>query len=416
MRTPQFGQPADPNQNREHAVEYSAAHRPDRRLEPDGVFREQLRAFLLVQHPGRPPRDKTERLVWHKEWLAALFDAGWAGPSWPRAHGGLELNFGKQVIWHEEYARANLPGALGSGLHIAAPTIIKYATLDQQRRWLGPMLRGDAVWAQGYSEPDAGSDLPSLRTSARREGDVYVVNGQKVWNSSADIADIIFALVRTGSQASRHKGISYLIIDARAPGITVRPLRDLTGQAHFAEIFFDDVRVPISDRIGDENDGWKLARTSLGHERAAGAMNQAAMYRRVLSELIEMAEQRGLASDPLVRDSLADLEIRLRIMRLTGMRTISDILARGEPGPASSTARLFIVQFEQDLHEVAVNLLGEYGALGKQDPHAVERGRWVWGFLRTRASTIGAGTAEIQRNTIAEQVLKLPHDPAMPRV
>jgi alkylation response protein AidB-like acyl-CoA dehydrogenase len=318
------------------------------------------------------------------------------------------------VIWQEEYARARVPGPLGTGLGIAAPTIITYGTPEQKERWLGPMLRGDVVWAQAYSEPGAGSDLPSLRTTARREGDEYVVTGQKVWNTSADIADVLFTLVRTGTPESRQKGISYLIVDAHAPGVTIRPLRDLTGGTHFTEIFFEDVRVPVADRVGEEDDGWKLVRTSLGHERAAGAMNQAALYRRVLTELVDLARELGRTSDPLVRDTLADLEIRLRIMRLTGMRTISDILAKGEPGPASSTSRLFIVQFEQDIHEVAVDLLGEYGALGRDDPHAVQRGRWVWGFLRTRASTIGAGTAEIQRNTIAEQVLGLPYDPGMP--
>ena len=276
------------------------------------------------------------------------------------------------------------------------------------------MLRGDTVWAQGYSEPEAGSDLPALRTKARREGEEYVVNGQKVWNSSADIADILFTLVRTGPPDSRQDGITYLLIDAHAPGVTVLPLRDLTGDAHFCEIFFDDVRVPVASRIGPENGGWPLVRTSLGHERAAGAMNQAARYRRVLDELIELAHERGATADPLVRDRLADFEIRVTIMRLTGMRTIADIMAKGEPGPASSTARLFIVTFEQELHEFALELLGPYGILGRRDSHAVQRGRWVWGFLRTRASTIGAGTAEIQRNTIAEQVLGLPRDPAMP--
>jgi len=389
------------------------ADRPDLRELPDEEFRDRFRAFLAEHHPGRPPKG-SGRLPWQKAWLATLYDAGWAGPSWPREHGGMDLPFGKQVIWQEEYARARVPGPLGTGLGIAAPTIITYGTPEQKERWLGPMLRGDVVWAQAYSEPGAGSDLPSLRTTARREDDEYVVTGQKVWNTSADIADVLFTLVRTGTPESRQKGISYLIVDAHAPGVTIRPLRDLTGGTHFTEIFFEDVRVPVADRVGEEDDGWKLVRTSLGHERAAGAMNQAALYRRVLTELVDLARELGRTSDPLVRDALADLEIRLRIMRLTGMRTISDILAKGEPGPASSTSRLFIVQFEQDIHEVAVDLLGEYGALGKDDPHAVQRGRWVWGFLRTRASTIGAGTAEIQRNTIAEQVLGLPYDPGMP--
>jgi alkylation response protein AidB-like acyl-CoA dehydrogenase len=382
----------------------------------DDEFRLRLRGFLAEHHPGRRPKHPAERLDWQKAWLAAVFDAGYAGPSWPREYGGMDLNFSRQVIYQEEYAKARVPGALGTGLGIAAPTIITYGTPEQKERFLRPMLRGDEVWAQGYSEPEAGSDLPALRTTARREGEEYIVNGQKVWNSSADIADIIFTLVRTGTRESRQEGISYLLIDAGSPGVSVRPLRDLTGDAHFCEIFFQDVRVPLAHRIGPENGGWPLVRTSLGHERAAGAMNQAALYRRVLDELIELLAERGVTADPLVRDRLADFEMRVRIMRLTGMRTIAEIMARGEPGPASSTSRLFIVTFEQDLHEFAVDTLGAYGVLGRRDPHAVQRGRWVWGFLRTRASSIGAGTAEIQRNTIAEQVLGLPRDPAMPSV
>lgn len=399
----------------------NAADRREPALDGDDEFRERLRAFLADHHPGRRPKDPAERLAWHKAWLATLFDAGYAGPSWPREYGGMDLSFARQVIYQEEYARARVPGPLGTGVGIAAPTLITYATPEQKERFLRPMLRGDAIWAQGYSEPGAGSDLQALRTTARREGGgpddldaVYVVNGQKGWNSSAEIADVIFTLVRTGPPESRHNGVSYLVVDAHAPGVTVRPLRDLTGDAHFCEIFFDDVRVPVANRIGVENGGWPLVRTSLGHERAAGAMKQAAMYRRVLDELIELAHERGTTQDPLVRDRLADLEMRVRIMRYTGMRTIADILAMGEPGPASSTSRLFIAAVEQDLHEFAVEMLGSYGVLGRRDPHAVQRGRWVWGFLRTRASTIGAGTAEIQRNTIAEQVLGLPRDPAMP--
>lgn len=380
----------------------------------DEEFRALLRAWLSDNHPGKRPKDTGERIAWQKAWLAKLYDAGFAGPSWPREFGGMDLPFGRQIVYQEEYARARVPGPLGTGLGIAGPTIIMYGTEEQKRQFLPALLRGDAIWAQGYSEPEAGSDLPALRTTARRDGDDYIVNGQKVWNTSADIADIIFTLVRTGTRESRNKGITYLLIDAHAPGVTIRPLRDLTGGADFSEIFFEDVRVPVSNRIGAENDGWRLVRTSLGHERAAGTMNQAAMYRRVVDELIELARSRGATQDALVRDRLADFEIRVRIMGYQGMRTIDSILTRGEPGPGSSTSRLFITTFEQDLHEFAVDLLGSYGTLGRADAHSIQRGRWVWGFLRTRASTIGAGTAEIQRNTIAEQVLGLPHDPAMP--
>ncbi|MBE9373303.1 acyl-CoA dehydrogenase family protein [Saccharopolyspora sp. HNM0983] len=379
--------------------------------ETDDEFRARLRAFFTEHHPGRRPERPAERLAWQKRWLAALFDAGYAGPSWPREHGGMGLGFARQVIYHEEHARARVPGPLGTGVGIAAPTIITHGTPAQGERFLRPMLRGDVVWAQGYSEPEAGSDLAALRTTARRDGDEYVVTGQKVWTSSADIADVLFTLVRTGTPEDRHEGISYLVVDANAPGITVRPLRDLTGDANFCEIFFDEVRVPVIDRIGAENGGWPLVRTSLGHERAAGAMTQAARYRRVLDELVALARERGATSDPLVRDRLTDFEARVRIMRYTATRVIADIIATGEPGPASSTSRLFVAAFEQELHEFAVELLGAHGTLGRSDPHAVQRGRWVWGFLRTRASTIGTGTAEMQRNTIAERILGLPRDP-----
>ena len=380
----------------------------------DHEFRKALRSWLTDHHPGKRPKDAAERLAWQKAWLANLYDARFAGPSWPREFGGMDLPFPRQIIYQEEYARARVPGPLGTGLGIVGPTLIAYGSEDQKRRFLPPMLRGDVIWAQAFSEPEAGSDLPALRATARRDGDEYVVNGQKVWNTAADIADILFTLVRTGSRESRAKGISYLLIDAHAPGVTIRPLRDLTGGADFSEIFFEDVRVPVINRIGEENDGWRLVRTSLGHERAAGTMNQAALYRRVLNELIELARSRGATADPLVRDRLADFEIRVRIMRYQGMRTIESILTKGEPGPGASTSRLFITSFEQDLHEFAVDLLGSYGTLGRTDAHSVERGRWVWGFLRTRASTIGTGTSEIQRNTIGEQVLGLPYDPAMP--
>ena len=272
------------------------------------------------------------------------------------------------------------------------------------------MLRADVIWAQGYSEPEAGSDLPSLRTTAVRDGDRYVVDGQKVWSSSADIADIFFTLVRTGPPHSGRDGITYLLIDAHAPGVTVRPLRDLTGDAGFCEIFFDAVEVPVENRIGEEHGGWAITRTSLGHERAAGSLNQARFYDRIVRELVELARECGRADDPVVRQRLAALVGAQRIMALNASRMIATIVRDGEPGPGSSTSRLFNTLFEQRLHEVAVDLQGPVGVLDRRDPHSVQKGRWTWGFLRTRASTIGAGTAEIQRNTIAERVLGLPHD------
>jgi alkylation response protein AidB-like acyl-CoA dehydrogenase len=380
---------------------------------PDDEFRAALRTFLRERDPGRPPRAADERLRWHKAWLAGLVDAGWAGPSWPVAHGGLELSFAKQVIYAEETGRVRVPGPLGTGVGIAGPTIVAHGTGEQKERWLRPMLRGDVVWCQGYSEPDAGSDLPSLQTRAEVAGDHYVVTGRKLWSTAADLADVVFALVRTGPPGSREQGITYLIVDAHAPGVTIRPIRDLTGGADFGEIELDAVRVPVADRVGAEGEGWAVTRTSLGHERGAGALTSAARYRRIVDELVNLASSRGLAGDPVVRQDLADLQIRQRLLELGAARTIAGIVERGDPGPGSSVSRLATTTFEQRLHEVALRLLGADGLLGRFDPGAVERGRWTWGFLRTRASTIGAGTAEIQRNTIGERILGLPRDPAV---
>jgi alkylation response protein AidB-like acyl-CoA dehydrogenase len=376
---------------------------------------ETEQSFLADNHPGRPPKGKAERLAWQKGWFATLADHGLVGPSWPVEAGGMGLSFADQVVYAEEMGRARLPGYPGTGVAIAGPTIVKYGTPDQRRRWLPGMLRADQVWSQGYSEPDAGSDLPSLRTKAVRDGDRYVVSGAKVWSSSADIADRIYTLVRTGTPESRQYGITYLVIDAHAAGVTVSPIRDLTGGSSFCEIVFDDVQVPVEDRIGDEDGGWPIARTSLGHERAASALIQATFYRRVFDELIELARERGMARDPVMRQRLARAETAVRIMYVSGARTIAQIGATGEPGPGSSVSRLFISTTEQWLHELAVDITGAYGMLGGGDPYAVQRGRWMWGLLRTRASTIGAGTAEIQRNTIAERVLGLPYEPSATR-
>ena len=388
--------------------------RLDSEAESERAFRDQIRAFLAEHGPGPRPADPAARRAWQKQWMETLCDHGFAAPSWPREFGGMDLPFGLQVVYAEEFARARVPGPLGTGLGIVAPTIIKFGTPDQQDRWLRPMLRGDKVWAQGFSEPGAGSDLPSLRTTARRDGDDYVVNGQKVWTTKAVGADMLYALVRTGTPESRQQGISYLMIDLHAPGVAVRPLRDITGEAEFAEVFLDDVRVPIGDRLGPENGAWPLVRNSLGHERAAGAMTHATMYRRVLDELVDLARARNVISKPHIRAGLADFELRVRIMRYFAMRVIADIRTKGEPGPASSVSRLWITSFEQELHEFAVDLLGSFGVLGRGDELSVQRNRWTTGFLKTRASTIGTGTSEVQRNAVAEQILGLPHEPGMP--
>ncbi len=382
--------------------------------EDDDEFRSGLQDFFRSEGPGKSPKDPAERLQWRKDWCAKAFDTGVSGPSWPREVGGMDLSFSRQVIYSEEAAKARIPTQPGTGVIVAGPTVITHGTEEQKRQWLPGMLRADLIWAQGFSEPGAGSDLPALSTTAVRDGDEYVVNGQKVWSTEADVADKLYALVRTGPRDSRQRGITYLVLDLHAPGVTVQPLRDLTGRSDFCEIFLDDVRAPVSDRVGDENDGWRLARTSLGHERAAGAMTQAGFYARVFAELVDLAKKRGATDDPLWRQRLTELDGRIRIMGLNARTIVDAIETTGRPGPVASVSRLFNSLLEQQLHELAVDMLGPFGLLTRDDEDTVQRGRWVQGFLRTRASTIGAGTAEIQRNTIAEQVLDLPRDPAMP--
>jgi alkylation response protein AidB-like acyl-CoA dehydrogenase len=375
-------------------------------------FRSKLRAFLEGVEMGKPPKDKLGRIDWARRWNAVLFDNGFAGPSWPTEAGGMGLDVRSQVIYSEELARARVPAPPGNGVQMCGPTIIKYGTDAQKERFLRPMLRSDEVWAQAFSEPGAGSDLQSLTTSARRDGNEYVVNGQKVWNSAADVSEMAFTLVRTGEKGSRQHGISYLLIDLRSPGVDVRPLRDITGGSAFCEIFFDDVRVPVENLVGEENGGWLVTRTTLGHERAAGALKQAAFYRGVVDEIYGLMRERGVTADPISRDRLADVEVQVRILQVNAMRMLSRIQQFGEPGPIASVSRLLVTQFEQRLHELALELLGPDGMLSGAD--GVQGRRWSYGYLRTRASTIGAGTAEIQRNAVAEQVLGMPYDPAMP--
>jgi len=373
--------------------------------ESESAFRARLGAFLDAHPPGPPPRgSRQERAGWQKAWAATLYDNGFAGPHWPVAYGGMDLPFDLQVCYHDEMSRRRVPPFPGNGPGICGPTLIRYGSDDQRARFLPAMLRGDEVWAQGFSEPGAGSDLPSLQTRAERHGGEYVVTGGKIWSSHADIADFTFALVRTGAADSRERGISYLLIDLRSPGVSVRPTRDMSGDSQFSEITFDEVRVPVANRVGEENGGWRIARTALGHERAARTLVNAAEYRRRLDAVLGHVRENGPV-DPWMRDRLARVYVRVRILWLNAVRTVERIQTTGEAGASSSVARLYQSLLEQELYDVAVDLAGPAGLLPGTD-----RGAWAKGLLRTRAATIGAGTAEIQRNTIAEQVLGLPRD------
>lgn len=381
---------------------------------PPPGWRIRLREFL-AEHAGRPPRDGAERLTWARAFHADLEEAGLAAPGWPVEAGGMGLDLADQLAYHREMTRARAPRHPCPLSFIVAPTLIVHGTPEQKERLLRPLLRADELWCQGFSEPGAGSDLTALTTRAVRDGDHYVVNGQKVWTSMADRADRMFALVRTAPPGPGGAGISYLLIPMKTEGVTVRPLRDISGGAHFAEVFFDDVRVPAADLVGEENKGWAIARTSLGHERATAFLADEFRYRRVVDELLALAGETGAAADPVVRQSLARIEASVRVLAANSRRALDLVLQGRDPGAAASVNRLVKSEFDQRLHETALRVLGPDAVLGAAEPSAPERGRWTYGYLMSRASTIGAGTAEIQRNTIAEKVLGLPSHLGEPR-
>ena len=352
--------------------------------------------------------EKPDRIEAARAWHAELVDHQLAAPGWPRAVGGLELPLADQLDYYRMTTDVGAPPHPCPLSFILAPTLIAHGTQQQKDRFLEPLLRADEFWCQGFSEPGAGSDLSSLSTRAVRDGDVYRVTGQKVWTSMADRADWMFALVRTGSGEKRSDGITYLLIPMKSQGITVRPLRDISGAAHFAEVFLDEVEVPVENRVGDEGAGWSIMRTSLGHERATAFLADEFKYRRTVDRVIELIVSRRLADDPLVRQDVARLESGVRTIAANSARALAAVLRGEDPGGVASVNRLVKSEFEQHMHTLALRAVGPYAALGSRAPDAVDNGRWTFGYLMSRATTIGAGTAEIQRNTIAESVLGLP--------
>lgn len=382
--------------------------------EQDEEFRREIVLFVESNLPSRPGRGAGGRLKWKREWATFLAHSGYAMPSWPKKFGGMELSLTQQLIYHETMAIYNAPPHPNVRIGIVGPMLMRYGTEKQRQRFLTPLLRGDELWSQGFSEPDAGSDLSSLKTLAVLDGEEYLVNGRKIWTSGAEKSDWMFTLVRTGPLDSGYKGITYLLIAMNTPGIEIRPILDMTGLAtdeQFCDVTLENVRVPVANRLGPEGDGWVIARASLGHERSTNYISRALNYRRILNDLVGLAIDQGV--DESLWDELAILESSVRLIRLNGMRRVSEVMRNGEPGPASSADRLSYALFEQRLHEVALRVCGPFAMLSSNEARNLDRGRWVYGFLRTRASTIGAGTAEIQRNTLAERVLGLPSDLAV---
>lgn len=334
-----------------------------------------------------------------RAWNRELADAGWAAVSWPARYGGRDAGVAEQLAWHEEMTRAGAPGPVNViGVSNIAPAIMSVGTDEQRERFLRPMLRGDEIWSQGMSEPDAGSDLASLRTRARLEGDDFVVSGQKTWNSLGSRADWCQLYVRTDPDASKHRGISCLLVDMRLPGIEVRPLRTMAGDLTFSELFFDEVRVPRRALLGPLHEGWRVAMTTLSHERAGVARMHLTLGKR-FDELLAAARGRQGAADPVYRDRLAAVYSRIACMRWTTTRELHSVAAGHPPSPTlGSLTKLLWSLTDQQLSELAMDLLG---------PEALT-GPWAQLLATSRAATIAGGTTEINRNILAEHGLGLP--------
>ncbi|QQS45707.1 MAG: acyl-CoA dehydrogenase [Acidobacteriota bacterium] len=387
----------------------------DLNLNPDELkFRDELRAWLAANVP--PPftgkggeEEKGEHFEHLRAWQKKVSEAGWAGISWPKEYGGRGARLIEQAIFTEEWARAEAPQLINVlGLSLIGPTIISVGTPEQKSRFLPKILSAEEIWCQGFSEPNAGSDVASLGTKAVLDGDHFVVNGQKIWTSLAHVADWCLLLVRTDPNVPKHKGITALLVDMHSPGVTVRPLKQMTGDSSFNEVFFDNVRVPVANVLGEVNKGWSTAITTLMNERAHLGTGIYVQFKRNLDLLIERARQikRGgtpVSEDPVLRQKIAQAYMELEIFRLTNTRALSRMHNQSVPGPEGSILKLQWSEYNQRFQQIAMEVLGPAAQL-----HGFDNGQWVFNYLRTRANTIEAGTSEIQRNIVAERVLGLP--------
>jgi len=377
-------------------------------------FRAELRAWLATNSPGPEPKRLDEWVAHGKAWQRRLYEAGWCGIHWPVAYGGRGASLIEQIIFQEEMARARAPLLINlAGLTMGGPVLIAHGTEAQKRRYLRPILTAEEIWCQGFSEPNAGSDLAALRTRAVLHGDEFVVTGQKVWTSFARYADWCMLLVRTDPDVAKHRGITFLLVDMHSPGVTVRPLQQINGDEDFNEVFFEDVRVPRANAIGAINGGWEIAITTLMHERQTLTFSRQLQSSVALSDLLTTArrlERNGqpVTRDPLARQRLAAAYIDSQAMKYTALRNLTRVLRGGVPGPEGSIEKLFWSEMYQRMLETALELLGPYSQLLGDSPQAVDDGKWLHLFLYSRGRTIAAGSSEIQRNIVAERVLALP--------
>jgi alkylation response protein AidB-like acyl-CoA dehydrogenase len=384
----------------------------DFRDTPDeAAFRDELRSWLASALPPdwseRDPHVGRWGFEYAREWSRKLFDAGYAGLTWPKEYGGHGRSPTYQAIYLEETAKADAPDHVGViGLGMAGPTIMAHGTPEQKSAHLRGILSAETVFCQGFSEPGSGSDLASVRTRAERDGDDFVVNGQKVWSSYAHVADWCILLTRSEPGSQKHRGLTYLLLDMHAPGVEVRPLRQITGDPEFNEIFLTDVRVPVSNVVGEVGGGWQVAMTTLLHERGTLGFALTARLEVLFRRLLLTATKTGAATDPLVRDRIADLWVDLQGLRFTNYRSLTALMKTGMPGPEGSVAKLHWSEANQRLTALAVELLGPDGQLSGEG--GFWGGYWQYQQLRSRGNTIEAGTSEILRNIVAERVLGLP--------
>jgi alkylation response protein AidB-like acyl-CoA dehydrogenase len=370
----------------------------------EAAFRAELRAWLDASLPEdkRGGRGGAQRFddSFGREWSRKLYDAGYAGLTWPTEYGGAAAPYSFQAIFYEEMARAQAPAHVGViGLGMAGPTIMAHGTDAQKQAHLSKILSAEEIWCQGFSEPGAGSDLAAARTRAERRDDVYVVNGQKVWSSFAHIADYCILVTLSDPDAPRYQGLTYLIVDMHAPGVEVRPLRQITGEAEFNEIFFNDVEVPVTNRLGEEGQGWQVAMTTLLHERGTLGFALTASLEVGVNRLLDVARER-MNGDSSLRERVANEWIELQALRYTNYRSLGTLQRTGIPGPEGSAIKLRWSEQNQRMTKLGRELLGAEGIL--------DDGWWHHQQLRSRGNTIEAGTSEVLRNIVAERVLGLP--------
>jgi alkylation response protein AidB-like acyl-CoA dehydrogenase len=369
--------------------------------ERETAFRDELRTWLADNAPGEMPEGEDASYAWRRDFQRRLAGGGWAAVHWPVEYGGRGASLTESAIFFEELGRSGVPlPANVLGLLLAGPTIMIWGTQEQKDRYLSPILTAEEIWCQGFSEPEAGSDLASLKTRAVKDGNDWVVTGQKVWTSGAQYSKWCMLVARTDTEAPKHKGLTYFLMDMEQDAVQVRPLRQITGEAEFNELFIEEARIPEDNVLGGVGNGWKVALTTLMNERAGLGFFLQVRLRQVLDQVFAEAAGRGLLDDPVVADRLGELHLKAEILRLTAYRGLSTIEKYGQPGPEGSLTKWMWSETNQELTQFAADLLG---------PAALTSGNsWSYELLRARGNTIEGGTTEILKNIVAERVLGLP--------